>query len=404
MTIYTKFKICKNRLKGKVAMVHQSEMENYNIGQASIEEVSNPAYKGAKIVVVGVGGGGSNMIKHLVEYGVHQDVTPIATNTDGQHLKNNPAPVKILLGKESTGGLGAGGVPDIGKKAAEESADEIREAIKDAKLVIVSTGLGGGTGTGATPTIVKIAKEVGALTIAIVTKPFKYEGNQKRKRAEEGLKELEQSSDSILVIPNDKILLTMKKNASTTECYREVDDVLVRAVSGISTIITKPGNINVDFADLKSALGFKGFALMGIGEATGEDSAKLAVQNAIQSPLLDDASIEGAKSIIVFFEHHPDYPMMAYSQACDFIQDQAHQDVDVKFGQHTSENIPIDHVRVTIIATGSERNSNGASLESIATPSQPVVKPTRKVGNGEYLRIPTEEELSIPTTIRIQQD
>ncbi|MGL2464905.1 cell division protein FtsZ [Helicobacter pylori] len=385
-------------------MVHQSEMENYNIGQASIEEVSDPAYKGAKIVVVGVGGGGSNMIKHLVEYGVHQDVTPIATNTDGQHLKNNPAPVKILLGKESTGGLGAGGVPDIGKKAAEESADEIREAIKDAKLVIVSTGLGGGTGTGATPTIVKIAKEVGALTIAIVTKPFKYEGNQKRKRAEEGLKELEQSSDSILVIPNDKILLTMKKNASTTECYREVDDVLVRAVSGISTIITKPGNINVDFADLKSALGFKGFALMGIGEATGEDSAKLAVQNAIQSPLLDDASIEGAKSIIVFFEHHPDYPMMAYSQACDFIQDQAHQDVDVKFGQHTSENIPIDHVRVTIIATGSERNSNGAGLESIATPSQPVVKQTRKVGNSDFLRIPTEEELSTPTAIRIQQD
>ncbi|WQT01372.1 cell division protein FtsZ [Helicobacter pylori] len=385
-------------------MVHQSEVENYPIGQASIEEVSESAYRGAKIVVVGVGGGGSNMIKHLVEYGVHQDVTPIAVNTDGQHLKNNPAPVKILLGKESTGGLGAGGIPDIGRKAAEESANEVREAIKDAKLVIISTGLGGGTGTGATPTIVKIAKEVGALTIAIVTKPFKYEGNQKRKRAEEGLKELEQSSDSILVIPNDKILLTMKKNASTTECYREVDDVLVRAVSGISTIITKPGNINVDFADLKSALGFKGFALMGIGEATGEDSAKAAVENAIQSPLLDDASIEGAKSIIVFFEHHPDYPMMAYSNACDFIQDQAHQDVDVKFGQHTSENIPIDHVRVTIIATGSEKNSNESALESIATPSQPVVKQTRKVGNGEYLRIPTEDELSIPTTMRIQQD
>ncbi|WP_187852684.1 cell division protein FtsZ [Helicobacter pylori] len=384
-------------------MVHQSEMENYNnnIGQASIEEVSEPAYKGAKIVVIGVGGGGSNMIKHLVEYGVHQDVTPIAVNTDGQHLKNNPAPVKILLGKESTGGLGAGGIPDIGRKAAEESANEVREAIKDAKLVIISTGLGGGTGTGATPTIVKIAKEVGALTIAVVTKPFKYEGNQKMKRAEEGLKELEQSSDSILVIPNDKIFLTMRKNASATECYREVDDVLVRAVSGISTIITKPGNINVDFADLKSALGFKGFALMGIGEATGEDSAKAAVENAIQSPLLDDASIEGAKHIIAFFEHHPDYPMMAYCNACDFIQDQAHQDVDVKFGQHTSENIPIDHVRVTIIATGSERNSVGASLESIATPSQPVMKQTRKVGNGE---IPTEEELSIPTTMRIQQD
>ncbi len=385
-------------------MVHQSEVENYPIGQASIEEVSESAYRGAKIVVVGVGGGGSNMIKHLVEYGVHQDVTPIAVNTDGQHLKNNPAPVKILLGKESTGGLGAGGMPDVGRKAAEESANEVREAIKDAKLVIISTGLGGGTGTGATPTIVKIAKEVGALTIAIVTKPFKYEGNQKRKRAEEGLKELEQSSDSILVIPNDKILLTMKKNASTTECYREVDDVLVRAVSGISTIITKPGNINVDFADLKSALGFKGFALMGIGEATGEDAAKAAVESAIQSPLLDDASIEGAKSIIVFFEHHPDYPMMAYSNACDFIQDQAHQDVDVKFGQHTSENIPIDHVRVTIIATGSEKNSNEPALESIATPSQPVVKQTRKVGNGEYLRIPTEDELSIPTTMRIQQD
>ncbi len=385
-------------------MVHQSEVENYPIGQASIEEVSESAYRGAKIVVVGVGGGGSNMIKHLVEYGVHQDVTPIAVNTDGQHLKNNPAPVKILLGKESTGGLGAGGVPDVGRKAAEESANEVREAIKDAKLVIISTGLGGGTGTGATPTIVKIAKEVGALTIAIVTKPFKYEGNQKRKRAEEGLKELEQSSDSILVIPNDKILLTMKKNASTTECYREVDDVLVRAVSGISTIITKPGNINVDFADLKSALGFKGFALMGIGEATGEDAAKAAVESAIQSPLLDDASIEGAKSIIVFFEHHPDYPMMAYSNACDFIQDQAHQDVDVKFGQHTNENIPIDHVRVTIIATGSEKNSNEPALESIATPSQPVMKQTRKVGNGEYLRIPTEDELSIPTTMRIQQD
>ncbi len=385
-------------------MVHQSEVENYPIGQASIEEVSESAYKGAKIVVVGVGGGGSNMIKHLVEYGVHQDVTPIAVNTDGQHLKNNPAPVKILLGKESTGGLGAGGIPDVGRKAAEESANEVREAIKDAKLVIISTGLGGGTGTGATPTIVKIAKEVGALTIAVVTKPFKYEGNQKMKRAEEGLKELEQSSDSILVIPNDKIFLTMRKNASITECYKEVDDVLVRAVSGISTIITKPGNLNVDFADLKSALGFKGFALMGIGEATGEDSAKAAVENAIQSPLLDDASIEGAKHIIAFFEHHPDYPMMAYSNACEFIQDQAHQDAVCKFGQHTSENIPIDHVRVTIIATGTERNSVGASLESIATPSQPVVKQTRKVGNGEYLRIPTEDELSIPTTMRIQQD
>ncbi|AFI06402.1 cell division protein FtsZ [Helicobacter cetorum] len=385
-------------------MIHESEVENHNIGQANIEEVGDLVYKGAKIVVIGVGGGGSNMIKHLVEYGVHQDVTPIAANTDGQHLKSNPAQTKILLGREITGGLGAGGIPDVGRAAAEESADEIRELIKDAKLVIVSTGLGGGTGTGATPIIVKIAKEVGALTVAVVTKPFKHEAPKKRKRAEEGLKELEQSSDSILVIPNDKILLTMKKAASTSECYKQVDDVLVRAVNGISTIITQQGDINVDFADLRTILGFKGFALMGIGEATGEDSAVLAVQNAIQSPLLDDVSIDGAKGIIANFEHHPDYPMESYSKACEFIYERAHEDVDVKFGQCTNVNIPIDHVRVTIIATGSEKISNEPTLGDIATLSQPVIKQTRKVGNGEYLRIPTEEELSIPTTIRIQQD
>ncbi|AFI04652.1 cell division protein FtsZ [Helicobacter cetorum] len=385
-------------------MIHEVGVEEKNIGQAEIQEINDSHHKGAKIVVFGVGGGGSNMIKHLIETNMHQSVIPIATNTDEQHLKNNPASIKIRLGKETTGGLGAGTNSEVGKAAAEESAEEIRELVKGANLVIVSTGLGGGTGTGAAPVIARIAKEAEALTVAVVTKPFKHEGSKRKKRAEEGLEELKKVSDSIVVIPNENLRSTMKRTAGFNECLREVDEVLVRAVSGISGVITQEGNINVDFADLKTIFGFKGFALMGIGEATGENSAATAVENAIQSPLLDDVSIDGAMGVIACFEHHENYPASMLWEAIDIISERVHPDAETKFGDLTRNDIPVDQVRVTIIATGSENSKDEVDIGEIATASQTILKQLRKVGNGEYIHIPTEEELEKPTCIRIQQD
>lgn len=368
------------------------------------------AASGAKITAVGVGGGGSNMIAHLIATGTHKDIKLIATNTDVQHLENSPAPIKIKLGEKLTKGLGAGMRPEVGQQAAQESFESIKEVLAGSDIIFISTGLGGGTGTGAAPVIAQAAKEVGALTIAVVTKPFKMEGNKRAKLAEDGLKELKKASDGIVVIPNEKLLSIVSRNAGIKECFKEVDNVLARAVNGISSIILNQGDINTDFADLKTVMTYRGLSLMGTGEASGESAALEAVKSAIESPLFDNLSINGAKGLLVNFEMNPDYSLLEISSSVQLIQEVAHEDADVIWGMRTVPDMPIDQVRATIIATGFEQEiidntpsvtSSQIDSESLMARSTMVSINTLKlVSGGDDIR----QNLDIPTIMRNQRD
>lgn len=322
-----------------------------------VEEIQ-PVF-GAKITAIGVGGGGSNAISNLVgTMGSHPCVKIVAANTDKQHLDLSPANYKIRLGEERTRGLGAGMRPEVGREAAEESREEIREMLQGSDIVFIATGLGGGTGTGASPVIAEVAKEIGALTVSIVTKPFKSEGPKKARLAEEGLAKLREMSDSIIVVPNEKLIPIIPRNAGKTECYKIVDDVLVRAVTGIAGVMLnyEANNMNLDFADIETVMGHKGLALMGIGESEGENAATAAVEDALKSPLLESVSIQGAMGILVNFETHPDYSFLELNEAETYIQEFAHPEADVKFGTISRPEMSENHVRVTIIATGFEKD------------------------------------------------
>lgn len=276
--------------------------------QITVEEATT--ITGARIKVIGVGGGGSNMISHLIAGGSHEDIELAIANTDAQALNASPAPIKIQLGARLTKGLGAGMQPETGRNAAIESFEDIKALLSGTDIVFISAGLGGGTGTGAAPIIAQAAKEAGALTISIVTKPFKFEGSKRSKLAEQGLAELKKESDSIVVIPNDKLLSIVDKNLGIKESFKIVDDVLARAVNGMSGIILNHGenDINVDFADVRTVMSHRGLALMGIGESSGNNAAYEAIKNAIESPLFDNMSINGAMGVLVHFYIHPDYP------------------------------------------------------------------------------------------------
>lgn len=321
---------------------------------------------GANIKVVGVGGGGSNMIEHLINTGTHESIGLAVANTDAQAISTSSAPVRIQLGARLTKGLGAGMRPQIGKDAALESYEELKQFLEGTDIVFISAGLGGGTGTGAAPVIAKAAKEVGALTVSIVTKPFPWEGGKRAKLAEEGYQELRAESDSIVVIPNAKLLSIIDKNLGLKDSFRIVDDVLVRAVNGMSGIILTYGknDINVDFADVRTAMSHKGMALMGIGESTGTDAAREAIKMAIESPLFDNISIHGAKGILVHFYINPDYPFSSMSDAMNIIYENVDEYADVFFGTTTDENLDKDKVRITIIATGFERDANNSEPSS----------------------------------------
>lgn len=323
-----------------------------------VEEI-RPIF-GAKITAIGVGGGGSNAISNLADsVGIHQYVKIVAANTDKQHLDGSPAPYKIRLGEELTKGLGAGMRPEIGEASAQESEEQIKEVLDGSDIVFIATGLGGGTGTGASPVIARIAKELGALTVSIVTKPFKGEGPKKAKLAEGGLAKLREVSDSIIVVPNDRLRSVISPTASIRESFKTVDDVLVRAVSGIANVMLNygPNNMNVDFADVRTVMGHKGLALMGIGEAEGQGAASAALREALTSPLLDNVSIEGAMGILVNFECGEDYPFCELEDAMNLIYEYVHEDADVKYGTISSEGIQTGQVRVTIIATGFEKET-----------------------------------------------
>ena len=286
---------------------------------------------GARIKVVGVGGGGSNAVNRMVAAGL-DGVEFIVANTDLQALKLNAAPNKLQIGAKLTKGLGAGADPNVGRQAALEDTDKLIEALDGADMVFVTTGLGGGTGTGAAPVIASLASELGALTIAVVTKPFRFEGRKRQLQAERGLDELRECVDTVITIPNERLLATIARSTSLNDAFTSADDVLRQAIQGISDLILVPGLINLDFADVKTIMSGMGFAIMGTGLAEGEDRAMDAANLAISSPLLEDASVSGARGVIINVTGGPDLSLVEVSEASAIIQEAAHEDANIIFG------------------------------------------------------------------------
>ncbi len=304
---------------------------------------------GARIKVIGVGGGGNNAVNRMIAANV-QGVEFIAANTDVQALKSSQAPVKLQLGVKLTSGLGAGANPDVGRRAALEDSDKIIEALEGADMVFVTTGLGGGTGTGAAPVIASLASEMGALTVAVVTRPFAFEGKRRMMQAERGLQELLESVDTVIVIPNEK-LLAVAKDAGFFESFRIADDVLRQGVQGISDIITIPGIINRDFADVKTTMAGMGYAVMATGQRSGQNRAREAAQAAMASPLLEAGAIDGARGILINITGSSSLKLSEVNEASTLIQDAAHEDANIIFGAVLDERLG-DEVKITVIATG----------------------------------------------------
>jgi len=387
-------------------------MEEFNITE------STTSVHGAKIKAIGVGGGGGNMINHMIREGI-EGIDLIVANTDAQALAASIAPYKMQLGINSTKGLGAGMKPEVGAEAAKESFDSIKTMLEGADLVFISAGLGGGTGTGAAPIIAQAAKEVNALTVSIVTSPFKFEGRKRARLAKEGLEELKKESDSIIVVPNERLLSIVEKNLGMRDSFRLVDNVLAQAVGGISNVILSHGanDINLDFADVKTVMSHRGLALMGVGESQGNSAAYDAAKMAIESPLLDNLSIDGAMGILVHFHIHPDYPLAEISEAMDIVEENADEDANIIFGTTTSEDIPLDEVKLTIIATGFEDpselnlessheetkiNNNTATLRKPLQGSLLGQENVKKVVGG--YNASNDDDLDTPTFLRKQMD
>lgn len=376
-------------------------MEPFSINESS-------TLTGARIVAVGVGGGGGNMIGYMLKEQI-PGIELIIANTDAQVLEQGSAAIKIQLGAKLTKGLGAGMKPEIGKESAIESYEDLRRALEGADIVFVAAGLGGGTGTGAAPIIAKIAKEVGALTISVVTKPFSFEGRKRLKLAEEGLEELKNESDSIVVIPNDKLLSIIDPKLGIKDSFKIVDSVLARAVSGTSGVILASGenDINLDFADLRTVMSHRGLALMGVGEYKGDNAAYEAIKNAIESPLLDNMSINGALGVLVHFNMHPEFPFMELSAAMEVVQKSVDESAEVIFGTTTDDSLALDFIRITLVATGFEKkasqginNCEFENKEAATAKPRVVVRASAMVANGDY----SEDFLDVPTFMRQQKD
>ncbi len=309
----------------------------------------------ARIKVIGIGGSGGNAIGRMKEYNL-KGIDFIAVNTDAQDLHNSKISEKIHIGKNLTKGLGAGMNPEVGRQAAEENRDEIHEALKGSDMVFITCGMGGGTGTGAAPIIAEAARDAGALTVAVITKPFAFEGAQRKKIAGEGLENLKSQVDSIITIPNDKLLQIIDKKTSLLDAFQIVDDVLRQAVQGISDLITSPGMINVDFADVKTVMENTGPALMGIGRATGENRAVEAARQAVNSPLLE-LSIDGATGVLFNISGSSDLAMMEINEAAEIITESIDPSARVIFGATSNSNLRKGEVKITVIATGFDNDS-----------------------------------------------
>lgn len=305
----------------------------------------------AKIMVIGVGGGGNNAVRNMIEADV-AGVDFVAVNTEVQVLDNSPAPTKIQIGEKLTRGLGAGAKPEIGEQAAEESKDDITKALQGVDMVFVTAGMGGGTGTGAAPVVARCAKELGALTVGVVTKPFPFEGKVRARNADSGIEKLKQNVDTLLIVPNEKLLATLDKAVSLKNAFRAADDILRQGIQGISDLITVPGVINLDFADVKTIMSDQGEALMGIGIASGENRAVDAAKMAISSPLLE-RSIDGAKGIIISIAGSEDLGLFEINEASQIITEAADPEANIIWGTSVDPMFE-DSVKITVIATGFE--------------------------------------------------
>ena len=369
----------------------------------------------ARIKVIGIGGAGGNAVNTMILYNL-RGVDFIAANTDAQALGASTSPIKIQLGVEVTKGLGAGSDPDIGRQAALETRALVREKLEGADMVFITAGLGGGTGTGGAPIAAEIAKEMGALTVAVVTKPFLFEGKRRNGQAEEGIAELRKSVDTLIIVPNQRLLSLGGRNVSLLEAFKKADDILYHAVKGISDLIMVPGLINLDFADVKNIMSEMGFALMGTGVASGENRAVEAAQKAISSPLLEDNTIQGARGVLLNITGGPDMTLYEIHEASSLIQAEAHEDANIIFGTVVDETMT-DEIRITVIATGFEnpgmpkanvttlgilRRNNNLAVPTYIRNDKPVdVCGTVKTDRGEDEGKP---DLEIPTFLRRQAD
>ncbi len=321
-----------------------------------------PPITGAKIKVIGVGGGGGNAVNRMIEAGI-QNVEFIVANTDVQALEASKAPIKIQLGSRLTRGLGAGSNPGTGREAAIEDTEKIMDVLEDSDMVFVTTGLGGGTGTGAAPVIAALAIEMGALTVAIVTKPFEVEGRKRMRQAEKGLAELRGCVDTIITIPNSK-LKDVEDKITVKEAFQRADDILLQAVQGISDLITVPGIINLDFADVKAVMKGRGVALMGIGQGSGEGGAVKAMKAAIESKLLEENSINGAKAALINFTGSENMPLGEIEDAINLVYEEAHEEAEIIFGTVYDESFG-DSVKITVIATGFDNQTEASGSSDI---------------------------------------
>jgi len=393
-------------------------LNNENVGgNRMLEFDMNMDDQLAVIKVIGVGGGGNNAVNRMIEHGV-QGVDFIAVNTDAQALNLSKAEYKLQIGGKLTRGLGAGANPEVGKKAAEESREQIEEVLRGADMVFVTAGMGGGTGTGAAPVIAQIARELGALTVGVVTRPFKFEGRKRQTQAIGGITAMKQAVDTLIVIPNDKLLEIVDKSTPMLEAFREADNVLRQGVQGISDLIATPGLINLDFADVKTIMSDKGSALMGIGIATGENRATDSAKKAISSPLLE-TSIDGAKGVIMNITGGMNLSLYEVQEAADIVAMASDEEVNMIFGAVINENLT-DEIIVTVIATGFSDDiltgTQGAQgvrptlntvrqpLQNNGQPAQPaqqgykdavVQEPVRQQATSSQ-----EDTLEIPTFLR----
>jgi cell division protein FtsZ len=365
----------------------------------------DPPITGARIKVIGIGGGGGNAVNRMIEAGI-EGIEFLVANTDLQALKRSKAPIKIQLGSRLTKGLGAGANPNVGREAALEDTDKIIEVLEGADMVFVTTGLGGGTGTGGAPIIASLATELEALTVAVVTKPFLFEGRRRMQQAEQGLRELRECVDTVITIPNERLLHTVQKDSSLADSFGVADDVLRQAVQGISDLITVPGLINLDFADVKSIMQGMGMALMGAGRARGENRAVEATQQAISSPLLEEATIQGAKGVLINITGGPDLTLYEVNTASTIIREAADEDANIIFGAVIDENLR-DEMKITVIATG-------FGQESVALTSAASVS-TMPANAPRYVQRPSDDlprpmmharpdDLDVPTFIRKKAD
>jgi cell division protein FtsZ len=354
----------------------------------------------ARIKVLGIGGSGKNALNHMINSKI-RGVDFIAVNTDSQDLHNSLAKKKIHIGKNLTHGLGAGMNPEIGKRAVEETKEEVQEAVKGSDMVFIAGGLGGGTCTGAAPTVARVAKEMGALTVAVVTKPFFFEGQQRMRLAEAGLEELRQSVDAIIVIPNDRLLSSITKETTAKNAFAMCDDVLKSAVEGISDLITTPGIINIDFADIKAVMADAGSALMGIGTATGEKRAEEAAKMAINSPLLE-VSINGAKGVLFSIAGGDDLGMFEIQDAAKVITESVDPNAKIIFGTVRDEKLKKGEVKITVIASNFPENFTKKTLFQSAGTKEPSGEEKGKIYNS----IPTQrtEETEQPTATQDDDD